>query len=288
MQADQRRRIAESAGLDPNRTRATPAPGGDIASSFVLRDDARRVFVKCMPADRYDVLDAERDGLERIAAADALATPAVLASGCDEVAWLALEHLELNRPDAAGYAELGARLADLHRTCAARFGLERDNYIGATPQPNPQTDDWSEFFFEHRIGWQLELLADRGMGLDRSSARPLRKAWNRRFPDYEPDPSLLHGDLWIGNAAVLPDGRAAVFDPAVHHGDRECDLAMAALFGGFDPDFYDAYDEAWPRQDGWRDRLGFYQLYHVLNHANLFGGGYADASRRRIEALISG
>jgi fructosamine-3-kinase len=280
--------VARALGLDASRTRASAAGGGCIADSFILDDGSQRVFVKAMPAQASDTLDAECDGLSRLADAGEIRVPDVLAAGTAAgSAWLALEWLALGRADRDAQAQLGRRLARLHGHRAGRFGLDVDNFIGATPQRNTPTDDWTEFFFDRRIGDQVERLAagQTGFGADVTAA--LRDAWTRAYGDYRPEPSLLHGDLWAGNAGALPDGTPVVFDPAVHYGDRECDLAMAALFGGFGTAFFDAYAHDRPLQPGWRQRREYYQLYHVLNHANLFGGGYVDDARRRIERLVS-
>jgi len=291
VQAQTRRIIAEAVGLDADEARLSPVTGGDIAASYRLEDGNRAIFVKCLPPSERAVLGAEQDGLSRIAATNTVRVPSVHASGCDEVAWLALELLELRSATDAAFALLGKQLANLHAHCCEAkevFGLERDNFIGATPQPNTRECDWTEFFFTHRIGYQLDLLAERGERFERGDTNRLRAGWETRFPDHAPDASLLHGDLWGGNAAMLGDGTPVIFDPAVHHGDRECDLAMARLFGGFGESFFAAYDRAWPLPDGWRQRLPYYQLYHVLNHANLFGGAYLARSRRLIDELASG
>lgn len=279
------RRISDAVGLDPARLETRPVSGGDIAASFRFDDGARSVFVKCVPAAESDLLASERDGLSRIAATGTVDVPDVLASGCDEVAWLALQYIELARPTDAASAELGERLAALHAQREDRFGLERDNWIGRTPQINTPEADWTEFFFEHRIGPQIRRLAESGQRFGGKDVERLRAAWTRRFPGYAPEPGLIHGDLWTGNAAMTSDGRPLVFDPAVHFADRECDLAMTRLFGGFGSSFYEAYEAAWPLDEGWPERMHYYQLYHVLNHANLFGGGYVGRSRQVIESL---
>lgn len=279
------RRISDAVGLDPERSKFRTVAGGDIAASFRFDDGDRSVFVKCLAAAEHDLLESERDGLSRIAETNTIEVPAVLESGCDEVAWLALEYVELARPTNAASADLGERLAALHASRGDRFGLERDNYIGRTPQINTPESDWTVFFFEHRIAPQLRRLAEAGLQFGEHDVERLRAAWTHQFAGYAPEPSLIHGDLWVGNAAMAPDGRPLIYDPAVHYADRECDLAMTRLFGGFGSPFYEAYDRAWPLDDGWQERLAYYQLYHVLNHANLFGGGYTSRSRRLIEQL---
>lgn len=280
--------VAEALGWNAGKVRSQPVSGGSIAGSWRLQSGTTAAFVKTMAASQAAMLDAERDGLERLAASGAVRTPSVLAFGdADDTAWLALEWLDLRPLDDNGFAVLGRRLCALHRCRAKDFGLDTDNYIGATPQRNSQTADWTDFLFEHRLGFQIDLLAEREPGFGPHDTRRLESAWRRRFPEYAPEPSLLHGDLWSGNAAMLGDGQPVLFDAAVHFGDRECDLAMAELFGGFDRTFFESYAAEWPLAAGWEDRRRFYKLYHLLNHANLFGGHYVSASKRLIDELAA-
>ncbi|HKL51047.1 MAG TPA: fructosamine kinase family protein, partial [Wenzhouxiangellaceae bacterium] len=275
-------------GWKAGDVRSRPVSGGSIAGSWRLENGDDRVFVKTMPSSQASMLEAERDGLERLAAAGVVRTPSVLGLGeVEETAWLALEWLDLRPLDGAASAALGRKLCELHRRRAETFGLETDNFIGATPQPNAQAPNWTEFLFEQRLGFQIDLLGEREGGFGARDTARLKSAWQRRFPDYAPEPSLLHGDLWGGNAAMLSDGQPVLFDPAVHFGDRECDLAMADLFGGFGPAFFRTYEQAWPLESGWEDRRRFYQLYHLLNHASLFGGHYLSSSRRLIDDLAA-
>ena len=162
----------------------------------------------------------------------------------------------------------------MHRHTAKQHGWHRDNTIGKTPQHNPWSDDWVVFFSAHRLLFQLELAANNGYsGELQALGTKLIDKLPAFFDSYEPAPSLLHGDLWGGNWGVV-EGQPFIFDPAVHYGDRESDIAMTKLFGGFGTAFYDAYQSAWPLADGFEARLQLYQLYHVLNHLNLFGSGY--------------
>ena len=245
-------------------------------------------FVKSAPIDQSDPLLAEADGLKRLAAAGRVSVPAI--RGCfriENAHWLVLEWIDLQPLSGAGAVQLGRQLATLHRDATStRHGLDRDNWIGATPQVNTPAEDWAAFFFDHRLDALIDRLGKQGAEVGPETSNRLRDAWSARFCDYRPIPSLLHGDLWGGNAGQLPDGRPVVFDPAVHYGDRECDLAMASLFGGFDTAFFDAYQAAWPLEPDWQLRGEYYQLYHVLNHALLFGGGYMADARRRIARLV--
>ncbi|MFP5409910.1 MAG: fructosamine kinase family protein [Gammaproteobacteria bacterium] len=261
--------------------------GGDISEAFTLTDGARSFFVKTQPAGRLGLFEAEAAGLAELAAAQAVRVPAVIAYGSAAGrAYLVLEALSLGgRGDAA---VLGRQLAQQHRVSAARFGDARDNWIGATPQPNGWFDDWVAFWRERRLGYQLKLAAQNGYGgaLQRDGEALLARLEDF-FDGYRPQPSLLHGDLWGGNHGFLQDGTPVIFDPAVYHGDRECDLAMSELFGGFAPAFHAAYREAWPLDAGYAVRKTLYNLYHILNHANLFGGGYAGQAQRMAAQLLA-
>ena len=269
---------------------------GGFGSTFRLEFEDQHYFIKRLPMAEGDLLEAEADGLRRLAQAgsshggSALLVPRM--HGLVELTehrWLVLEWLSLQPLSRSAAGRLGEQLAEHHRRVTApRFGLERDNYIGATPQINSLADDWAEFFFENRLGALIQRLNASGRAFAPNTVEQLRLSWSARFSDYRPTPSLLHGDLWAGNAGMLSDGTPVVYDPAVHYGDRECDLAMAALFGGFGREFFEAYEAAWPLEPGWELRREFYQLYHVLNHALLFGGGYLSDARRRIERLTTG
>ena len=203
-------------------------------------------------------------------------------------AYLVLEYLPLGGSNAGAMERLGRQLAALHARPQAGFGWGRDNFIGATPQPNPPGADWIAFWRAHRLGFQLALAARHGYGgvwLRRGEALCARL--EGLFTGYQPFPSLLHGDLWGGNAGCTRDGAPVVFDPAVYYGDREADLAMTELFGGFSDRFYAAYREAFPLAAGYPQRRTLYNLYHVLNHLNLFGGGHRAQAERMIEQLLA-
>ncbi len=199
----------------------------------------------------------------------------------DAHAWLLLEWLELDPTKTTASKQLGYELAELHRASAAAYGWQRDNVIGATPQCNNEHASWVEFWCEERLRPQLTRA-----GLLDDGERLLAKV-AQFFVDYTPQPSLLHGDLWGGNWGALTDGSPVIFDPAVYYGDRETDIAMTSLFGGFDDAFYSAYNEAWPLDEGYASRRDLYNLYHVLNHYNLFGGGYRAQAMSMIEQLAA-
>ena len=249
----------------------------------------REYFAKVVEAGGAERLAAEVDGLAALRAAGAIRVPEAIEQGGDEeCAWLLLERLELAGLRDRSAARLGEALAAQHRLPQEKFGWACDNFIGATPQANGWSDDWLAFWRERRLHPQLRLAAsnrypsrmiDRGERL-LADCEPL-------LARHRPAKSLLHGDLWGGNASALADGTPVVFDPSVYVGDREADLAMTELFGGFPRDFAGAYRAAWPLADGYSLRRDFYNLYHILNHANLFAGGYVRQSEQAIERLLS-
>lgn len=282
------RAVSDALG-EPFRVRAERAVGGGCINEAVCLEGANRsIFVKLNRADRLAMFEAEAAGLAAIRASNSVRAPEPIAWGIDgERCWLALEFLALGPGQPFTGARLGEQLATMHRSVATAFGWERDNTIGSTPQPNPWTADWASFLRQQRIGPQLELARSNGLPastLDR--AERLQALLPTLFDGYHPQASLLHGDLWGGNWAADAGGNPAVFDPAVYFGDRESDLAMTELFGGFDAGFYRAYDRAWPLDPGYETRRDLYQLYHILNHFNLFGGSYASQARALIDRLL--
>jgi fructosamine-3-kinase len=275
-------------------TRLRPGPwrpvhGGCIARSFRVDTAAGPAFVKLADAARLPMLEAEWAGLAILAEAGTLRVPRPLAAGqADGQAFLALEWIDLGSGTPAAEARLGEGLAALHRCSAPRFGFDRDNYIGSTPQPNGEEDDWVAFLRDRRLAFQLELAAAKGHGGRlQSRGRRLLELLDVFFATYRPRPSLLHGDLWGGNWGVDAQGEPCIFDPAVYYGDREADLAMTRLFGGFGPAFYAAYVREWPLDAAAGTRRDLYNLYHVLNHLNLFGGGYRAQAEAMVDRLLA-
>jgi len=263
--------------------------GGSINSCYYWPSVSAPMFVKIAPRESAAAFAAEADGLRELDAVHALRVPRVLATGvAGASAFLALEWLEVGRADEACEARLGAGLAALHRVSASRFGWWRDNTIGRSPQANGWCTQWLEFFRERRLRPQLALAA-RGSfaGLLAARGERLLAALPMLLADHNPQPALLHGDLWGGNWLATRGGEPALFDPAVYYGDRETDLAMTRLFGGFGTAFYRAYESAGPLPRGASLRVDLYNLYHVLNHANLFGGGYARQARELIDRLLA-
>ena len=263
--------------------------GGSINDCYRWLARGTPLFVKVAPLAALPMLEAEAEGLTELAGAHALRVPRVIAcSHTHDAAFLALEWLETGAATGRCEARLGAGLAAQHAVSADAFGWRRDNTIGSTPQANGRLDSWVEFYRERRLRPQLSLAIANGFGsLIGASGDRLLEALPALLEGHRPRPALLHGDLWGGNWLATADGEPAVFDPAVYYGDREADLAMTRLFGGFGPAFYRAYEEAAPLPPGAELRRELYNLYHVLNHANLFGAGYAAQARDLIERLLA-
>ena len=263
-------------------------PGGSINECYRWESGAGPIFVKVAPARTRAMFEAESAGLEELRGADAVRVPEVLGIGTTEThAWLALEWIPFGPRTPAAEAALGERLALQHRRRGAAFGWHRDNTIGSTPQRNDWSEDWVAFYRDQRLRYQLELAAANGGGSDlQRRGERLLDGLEGFFQTYRPVASLLHGDLWGGNWAADDAGTPVVFDPAVYYGDREADVAMTRLFGGFGREFYAAYAATWALDADARTRTVLYNVYHVLNHFNLFGGGYLAQARSMIDSLL--
>ncbi len=280
--------IGAACGIRIDAASLRPVGGGSINAAARVDSEAGPLFLKTNRADGYEMFAAEAEGLAELAAAAAVRVPRVHGLGVDAGrAWLLLEYLELGQADGDCRWRLGTALATLHSHTAQRYGWHRDNTIGSTPQPNGRDDDWVRFLAEKRIGFQLALAGRNGYGRHLGAdGEALLERMAIFFTDYTPAPSLLHGDLWGGNFAAV-DGDPVVYDPAVYYGDRETDIAMTELFGGFGREFHAAYGEAWPLDGGYAVRRDLYQLYHLLNHLNLFGGGYLSQARSLLRRLLT-
>lgn len=281
--------------------RRTPVAGGCIHHAWCLDcADGVRLFAKSGDGSVLALLEAEADGLAALAhaAAGELAVPRPRLLGrCQDQVLLLLDWLELSRGGtASGWRDLGIALARLHRRsqqgpcaegdrCDGVWGWPRDNVIGRTPQLNGWWDCWSAFFVERRLAPQLSWLARRGGAL--RGAQQLLEQAGPWLAAHRPEPVLVHGDLWSRNAALLVSGGGALFDPSVHRADREVDLAMAQLFGGFPASFFAGYEAEWPLPAGHQQRRRLYNLYHLLNHANLFGGGYRAQAQECLNSLLA-
>ncbi|GAB4192983.1 MAG: fructosamine kinase family protein [Wenzhouxiangellaceae bacterium] len=276
------------AGLSQEALDIQAATGGCIHHSFNVRSRRQQWFVKVATGDLAAAqLTAEADGLQALSQASGPRVPAVIAQAVIGGGHaLILEYLSFNQQRAG--AALGMALARLHHNHGAAFGWSLDNYLGATLQHNQWCDGIVTFMISQRLQPQLWLARDDGRPTKLiDSGQQLCASLEHFYRDYQPAPSLLHGDLWSGNQATLSDGAAVIFDPAVHYGDPEADLAMSELFGGFGPDFYAAYRDAHGIDDGYSVRRDLHQLYHVLNHCHLFGGAYVAQAQRLMERLLA-
>lgn len=264
-----------------------PCYGGDINSAAHLVTSDGHFFLKWNSASPPGMFSAEAAGLRLLAAANTLRVPAVIAVQEKQglcPAYLVLEWLESGAASSQSAEKLGEGLAALHRHQASQHGLDHANFIGSLPQKNIQTKTWVNFFAEQRLRPQMEI----ARRLDRLPAAR-EKGLNeliRRLPEWlpaeEPAPSLLHGDLWSGNVMTLSDGIPAIIDPAVYFGHREIEIAFTQLFGGFGARFYAAYHATYPLPPDYEKRRALYQLYPLMVHMNLFGGGYIS----QVDAIV--
>ena len=279
--------LAAKLQLRPGETRVTPLPGGDINQAYRLEFGKYRFFVKLNRAALLPMFDAEKVGLDAIRQSRALRVPEVFMTGReDDHAFIVMEFLEIGgQPDGV---RLALALARMHNCFNEQFGFHRDNTIGSTAQINTFNDDWVDFWRRHRLGFQLDLAQQNGFGARLIDAgHRLSEKIVTFFATYQPRPSLLHGDLWSGNQAADAQGNPVVYDPACYYGDHEVDLAMMELFGHPGEHFFASYVEHFPLDSGYTVRRELYNLYHILNHANLFGGGYGAQARRLIERLLA-
>ena len=264
---------------------ARPIGGGCINKAYRLDGDGGPYFAKLNRDDKLEMLEAEADGLRDIAATGTIRVPRPVCHGISgNRAYLVLEYIELGGGTPQSETEFGRRLAALHAVPQTGFGWRRDNTIGSTPQPNPASDDWVAFLREHRLGFQCRLAKRNGLRLEGTDE--ILEQLDGFFTDYEPRPSLLHGDLWSGNMAFVPSGGPVIFDPATYCGDREAEFGLAEMFGGFGSAFWSAYEAEWPLDPGFGKRKLLYRLYHTLNHFNIFGGDYRSVAKRIVGRLL--
>ncbi len=289
-------KISSAVGKHFQLKKQSAIGGGDINQAYridgVIKENnqnkAVSFFIKLNQKSQLDMFAAEAAGLQEIEKVQAIRVPHVICSGVEKnQSYLVLENLSLVTSGADSAKRLGQQLAAMHKTTSQQFGWLRDNTIGSTRQINTKTENWIDFWREYRLGFQLNLAKQNGAGhFLYMKGEKLLNNLESLFIDYEPVASLLHGDLWSGNYGYLKDGAPVIFDPAVYYGDRETDIAMTELFGGFSAEFYSSYNEVWPLDSGYQQRKVLYNLYHILNHYNLFGGGYAMQAERMIEQLL--
>lgn len=261
-----------------------PLPGGDLNIVVRLRcDNGSTAVLKLNPRGPHGLFQAEAAGLRALMLANGPRLPEIALVG---EGFLLLEDLGDGEPSREFWPELGRQVAGLHNHTGERCGFTSDNFLGASPQPNPWTADGYAFYASHRLGFQAGLAYASGRLSLSDRKRVMLLA--HRLPEVIPlqSASLIHGDLWTGNVHADRHGRPALIDPAAHFGWAEADLAMTALFGQFPEPFYTAYLELRPLIPGWRERFPIYQLYHLLNHLNLFGGSYAGAVSRILDRFV--
>ncbi|ASW81047.1 fructosamine kinase family protein [Vibrio anguillarum] len=261
--------------------------GGDISDCYMISDGEQRYFVKVNTRDFLAKFEIEGENLRSLRETSTVQVPELVMIGTSKNhAFIVLNYLPTKPLDnATNSYEFGVQLAKLHQWGEQKeYGFDAENYIGSTLQPNPWDKKWGRFFAEQRIGWQLQLLREKGIELFNISE--LVDVVQSRLANHSPRPSLLHGDLWHGNVANSVFGPIC-YDPACYWGDRECDIAMTELFEGFQPEFYQGYESILPLSLDYVERKNIYNLYHVLNHYNQFGGHYLVEAESLIKKILS-
>ncbi len=278
--------IAEATGKAFTLRDRSHVGGGCINDAQRLDGDEASFFAKTNDAGFLSLFEAEAEALREIAETGTIRVPRPICHGMagDDRSFLVLEFIETGPDSPASQRQLGENLARLHKIQKEFFGWNRDNAIGSTPQPNDRGDDWVAFYRDHRLRFQFDLAARKGKRFQ--GTEKLLKRVPEFLADHEVFPSILHGDLWGGNAAADKKGTPFVFDPATYYGDRETDLAFTEMFGGFSTDFRKAYENAFPLDVGYPRRKILYNLYHLLNHFNIFGGGYATSAQGSMQELL--
>jgi len=264
--------------------------GGCISDACkITTNDNSNFFLKYNPSASNDMFIKEASGLKELAEANAIRIPKVLEFDKD---YILLEYIQTGNKNKNFFEEFGRCFAEMHKFTSDHFGFYEDNYIGSNPQKNipheKEKSNWVEFYFNKRILFQFKLAEKLGNSTDelRKGISRLENKIHEIIDSSNEKPSLLHGDLWSGNYMIDENGSAILIDPAVYYGSREADLGMTKLFGGFSSEFYKAYIESFPLEDGYDYRENIYKLYHVLNHLNLFGGGYYSQALSLIKFYI--
>lgn len=272
--------------FDYKITEKTKIDGGDINECYMISDGEQRYFVKCNNRDFLNKFESEAENLRQLRNTGTVYVPELVHIGYSKQnAFLILNYLA-SKPLESSKAsyKFGVQLAKLHQWGEQKeYGFDNENYIGATLQPNSWSKKWSRFFSEQRIGWQLQLLAEKGIRFGNIS--DIVTHIDRRLQHHNPKPALLHGDLWHGNTSNTAFGPIC-YDPACYWGDRECDIAMTELFGGFEAEFYQGYESEYPLVADYHGRKPIYNFYHVLNHCNLFGGHYLDEAEQYLSKIL--
>jgi len=282
------KQISKTIGREVQFLHKEPASGGCINQSWKVTDnDSGQWFVKTNRPNLLDMFVAESSGLSEIRNSRSIQTTKSICYGKNsEFSYLVLDYIPLF--PLSKQKNTGEQIARMHHCYSDNFGWYRDNTIGSTLQVNKQEDNWLMFWKSHRLKYQLELARKKAYP-ERAYEKGLilMDDMYKFFDGYQVKPSLLHGDLWGGNIASDKHGTPIIFDPAVYYGDREVDIAMTELFGGFNKEFYVAYNSHYALDAGYKTRKVLYNLYHILNHYNLFGGGYASQAEQMTDRLLS-
>ncbi|MBD2299302.1 MULTISPECIES: fructosamine kinase family protein [Nostocales] len=260
--------------------------GGCINQGYAVSNGEITYFVKLNQASQVAMFEAEMLGLKQMFATNTIRVPKPICWGTSgDSGYIVLEWLEMGGGNTQSWAEMGRKLAAMHQATSQNgFGWDMNNTIGSTPQINTWTADWIDFYCTHRLGYQFQLARRRGGNFPKQDK--LLAAIPELLANHEVQPSLVHGDLWGGNAGCTVSGEPVIFDPATYYGDREVDIAMTELFGGFPAAFYQGYNAAFPLDQGYERRKTLYNLYHILNHFNLFGGAYGSQANRMIDQIL--
>jgi fructosamine-3-kinase len=275
-------------GLNAKIQRITPITGGDINLAYRLQTTLGNFFIKVNSRHQFPgMFKCEERGLAAIGKTNAIAVPEVILRGdTGGESYLILQWIDAGQSCKTSSQQLGRQLAQMHRNTSAQFGFEADNYMGSLHQSNRPHDNWAQFFIEERLQPMVKIALDK-RGLVKSDMYQFDELY-KKLPDLftEEPPALLHGDLWGGNYLISTEGKPYLIDPAVSYGNREFDIAMTTLFGGFDHVFYEAYNQEFPLLLGWQQRLKFWNLYPLLVHVNLFGGVYAKQVRENLSVFV--
>jgi fructosamine-3-kinase len=277
-------RISESIQQDFICDDIREVKAGDSHKAYKISDGKQRFFVKTNEKIHLSNFESETQGLEHFNSTQLFKVPKVICSGLvSDHSFLVLEHITMTQGNELSWFHFGQALAKLHKTHTQQmYGWQEDNFIGLTIQPNQWQKKWSCFFAEQRIGFMLQLLSEKGHVL--ANIGDVVETVKSLLTGHNPTPSMLHGDLTRGNAGFHKN-QVVLYDPAFYFGDRETDLAMTELFGRFPNSFYQGYADIWPLEVDYQYRKPIYQLYHVLNHALLFGGHYMDTAKSTLKNL---